>query len=193
MKWSTCNEILCEDAGQQYLYHFTELHSLENIIKTGVIASTLWDDVAHRCKVDPSRGISLTRNKHLNFCNYPIRLCIDYNKLKQNYKLTQYQDHSMKVKPNQSRRTEAEERTYKPVPISYIIGIDMKPRERQQTEAEIKRFEQERDEKVDRIQDLMHTPNYDEKQLKMLKLSLTNTNSYIAIYNQILNKVTGEF
>ena len=99
----------------------------------------------------------------------------------------------MNVKPNQSRRTEAEERTYKPVPISYIIGIDMKPRERQQTEAEIKRFEQERDEKVDRIQDLMHTPNYDEKQLKMLKLSLTNTNSYIAIYNQILNKVTGEF
>lgn len=104
------------------LYHST--HSDEtflNILKSGFIKPNF--DSEHITEKDPRPYISLSRDKRFDmFGSLPITFVIDQNKLTSSHKITPYDsfagddDYLQKSSGN----SEAEERVYKPIPISYI-------------------------------------------------------------------------
>ncbi len=105
------------------LYHFTDLHNLENIVKTGKLSKKDFDSPTWSAtrdtplKPDHDTRVSLTRNKNLNFGNHGVRITLDGEDMRSRHKLHPYADRSMASKSDRDvpvstkgeSRSEAEE------------------------------------------------------------------------------------
>jgi hypothetical protein len=104
------------------LYHSThDDESFVSILKSGVIKPNF--DHEHTTEKDPRPYISLSRDKRFDmFGALPITLVIDQTKLANSHKITPYDSFAGydDFEQRSSGSSEAEERVYKPIPISYI-------------------------------------------------------------------------
>jgi len=104
------------------LYHSThDDESFVNIIKSGAIKPNF--DHEHTTEKDPRPYISLSRDKRFDmFGTLPITLVIDQTKLGSSHKIVPYDSFASDddFEKRSSGSSEAEERVYKPIPISYI-------------------------------------------------------------------------
>jgi 5'(3')-deoxyribonucleotidase len=104
------------------LYHSThDDESFVGILKSGAIKPNF--DHEHTTEKDPRPYISLSRDKKFDmFGSLPITLVIDQTKLANSHKITPYDSFAGDddFDKRSSGSSEAEERVYKPIPISYI-------------------------------------------------------------------------
>ena len=111
-----------KEAKSADLYHSThDDESFVSILKSGAIKPNF--DHEHTTEKDPRPYISLTRDKRFDmFGTLPITLVIDQNKLGSSHKITPYDSFAGDddFEKRSSGNSEAEERVYKPIPISYI-------------------------------------------------------------------------
>ena len=104
------------------LYHSThDDESFVSILKSGAIKPNF--DHEHTTEKDPRPYISLSRDKRFDmFGSLPITLVIDQTKLGSSHKIVPYDSFASDddFEKRSSGSSEAEERVYKPIPISYI-------------------------------------------------------------------------
>jgi len=104
------------------LYHSThDDESFVGILKSGAIKPNF--DHEHTTEKDPRPYISLSRDKRFDmFGSLPITLVIDQGKLSSSHKILPYDSFASDddFEKRSSGNSEAEERVYKPIPISYI-------------------------------------------------------------------------
>ena len=104
------------------LYHSThDDESFVSILKSGAIKPNF--DHEHTTEKDPRPYISLSRDKRFDmFGSLPITLVIDQGKLSSSHKIVSYDSFASDddFEKRSSGSSEAEERVYKPIPISYI-------------------------------------------------------------------------
>ena len=104
------------------LYHSThDDESFASILKSGAIKPNF--DHEHTTEKDPRPYISLSRDKKFDmFGSLPVTLVIDQTKLANSHKITPYDSFAGDddFDKRSSGSSEAEERVYKPIPISYI-------------------------------------------------------------------------
>ena len=104
------------------LYHSThDDESFVGILKSGAIKPNF--DHEHTTEKDPRPYISLSRDKRFDmFGSLPITLVIDQGKLSSSHKILSYDSFAGDddFEKRGSGNSEAEERVYKPIPISYI-------------------------------------------------------------------------
>ena len=104
------------------LYHSThDDESFVGILKSGAIKPNF--DHEHTTEKDPRPYISLSRDKRFDmFGSLPITLVIDQGKLSSSHKIVSYDSFASDddFEKRSSGSSEAEERVYKPIPISYI-------------------------------------------------------------------------
>ena len=104
------------------LYHSThDDESFVSILKSGAIKPNF--DHEHTTEKDPRPYISLSRDKKFDmFGSLPITLVIDQTKLGSSHKIVPYDSFASDddFEKRSSGSSEAEERVYKPIPISYI-------------------------------------------------------------------------
>ena len=104
------------------LYHSThDDESFASILKSGAIKPNF--DHEHTTEKDPRPYISLSRDKKFDMVgSLPITLVIDQTKLANSHKITPYDSFAGDddFDKRSSGSSEAEERVYKPIPISYI-------------------------------------------------------------------------
>ena len=118
----TAKDVLTTEAKSADLYHSThDDESFVNILKSGAIKPNF--DHEHTTEKDPRPYISLSRDKKFDmFGSLPITLVIDQTKLANSHKITPYDSFAGDddFDKRSSGSSEAEERVYKPIPISYI-------------------------------------------------------------------------
>ena len=104
------------------LYHSThDDESFVSILKSGAIKPNF--DHEHTTEKDPRPYISLSRDKRFDmFGSLPITLVIDQGRLSSSHKIVPYDSFATDddFEKRSSGSSEAEERVYKPIPISYI-------------------------------------------------------------------------
>ena len=104
------------------LYHSThDDESFVSILKSGAIKPNF--DHEHTTEKDPRPYISLSRDKKFDMSgSLPITLVIDQTKLGSSHKIVPYDSFASDddFEKRSSGSSEAEERVYKPIPISYI-------------------------------------------------------------------------
>ena len=118
----TAKDVLTTEAKSADLYHSThDDESFVNILKSGAIKPNF--DHEHTTEKDPRPYISLSRDKKFDmFGSLPITLVIDQTKLANSHKIVPYDSFASDddFEKRSSGSSEAEERVYKSIPISYI-------------------------------------------------------------------------
>ena len=118
----TAKDVLTTEAKSADLYHSThDDESFVGILKSGAIKPNF--DHEHTTEKDPRPYISLSRDKKFDmFGSLPITLVIDQTKLANSHKIVPYDSFASDddFEKRSSGSSEAEERVYKSIPISYI-------------------------------------------------------------------------
>lgn len=113
-------------SSSQYLYHFTTDDKLDSILSSNTLIGSEFGNPD-----DNLVGVSTTRNKNLNYDNSTVKITLDKNKLKHNYKIIPYdywqRDYNV---PNNPQTVDEDEeiiltpRGYVKNIKNYIIKVD---------------------------------------------------------------------